>query len=37
MTEFGEFSLDTYQIVKDLLEKNRKVIGYLLAIPFLMN
>jgi hypothetical protein len=29
MTEFGELPLDTYQIVKDLLEKNGKVIGYL--------
>jgi hypothetical protein len=29
MTEFGELPLDTFQIVKDLLEKNGKVIGYL--------
>ena len=29
MTEFGELPPDTYQIVKDLLEKNGKVIGYL--------
>ncbi|MDR3251154.1 MAG: DUF6088 family protein [Tannerella sp.] len=29
MTEFGELPPDTYQIVKDLLEKNGKTIGYL--------
>ncbi len=29
MTEFGELKPDTYQIVKDLLQKNKKVIGYL--------
>ena len=29
MTEFGELPPDTYQIVKDLIEKNGKVIGYI--------
>ena len=29
MTEFGELIPDTYQVVKDLLQKERKVIGYL--------
>ena len=29
MTEFGEQKPNTYQIVKDLLEKNGKIIGYL--------
>jgi hypothetical protein len=29
MTEFGELPLNTYQLVKDLLEKNDKIIGYL--------
>jgi len=29
MTEFGELPLNAYQLVKDLLEKNGKVIGYL--------
>ncbi|MCP4551107.1 MAG: hypothetical protein GY834_03475 [Bacteroidetes bacterium] len=29
MTEFGELKPDTYQIVKDLLQKDKKVIGYL--------
>jgi len=29
MTEFGELPLDSYQLVKDLLEKNGKTIGYL--------
>jgi hypothetical protein len=29
MTEFGEFPLDTYEMVKDLLEKNGKIVGYL--------
>jgi hypothetical protein len=29
MTKFGELKPDTYQIVKDLLYKNKKVIGYL--------
>lgn len=29
MTEFGELPLDTYELVKDLLEKNGKVVGYL--------
>jgi hypothetical protein len=29
MTEFGELPPDSYQLVKDLLEKNGKVIGYL--------
>jgi hypothetical protein len=29
MTEFGELPPDTFQIVKDLLEKNGKVTGYL--------
>jgi len=29
ITEFGELPLNTYQLVKDLLEKNGKVIGYL--------
>jgi hypothetical protein len=28
-TEFGELPLDTYELVKDLLEKNGKIIGYL--------
>jgi hypothetical protein len=28
-TEFGELKPDTYQIVKDLLEKDGKIIGYL--------
>ncbi|MCD7900215.1 MAG: DUF6088 family protein [Bacteroides sp.] len=27
--KFGELPPDTYQIVKDLLEKNGKIIGYL--------
>jgi hypothetical protein len=29
ITESGELPLDAYQIVKDLLEKNGKIIGYL--------
>jgi hypothetical protein len=29
MTEFGEQKPDTYQVVKDLLEKNGEIIGYL--------
>ena len=29
MTEFGELPLNTYQLVKDLLEKNGKIVGYL--------
>jgi hypothetical protein len=29
MTEFGELPLDTYEMVKDLLEKNGKIVGYL--------
>jgi hypothetical protein len=29
MTEFGELPLDTYELVKDLLEKNGKIVGYL--------
>lgn len=29
MTEFGELLLDRYQIVKDLLEENGKLIGYI--------
>jgi hypothetical protein len=29
MTEFGELPLNTYELLKDLLEKNGKVIGYL--------
>jgi len=29
ITEFGELPPDNYQLVKDLLEKNGKVIGYL--------
>ncbi len=29
MTEFGELKPDTYQVVKDLLQKDKKVIGYL--------
>ena len=29
MTEFGELPPDNYQLVKDLLEKNGKIIGYL--------
>ncbi|KAA6322169.1 hypothetical protein EZS27_028256 [termite gut metagenome] len=29
MVEFGELPPDTFQIVKDLLEKNGKVIGYI--------
>lgn len=29
MTQFGELPPDTYQIVKDLIEKNGKVIGYI--------
>lgn len=29
MTEFGELKPDTYEVVKDLLQKNKKVIGYL--------
>ena len=29
LTEFGELKPDTYQVVKDLLQKNGKVIGYL--------
>ena len=29
MTEFGERPLDAYQLVKDLLEKNGKAVGYL--------
>lgn len=29
ITEFGELKPDTYQVVKDLLQKNGKVIGYL--------
>lgn len=29
MTEFGELPLDNYQLVKDLLEKDGKIIGYL--------
>lgn len=29
MTEFGEFILDSYQIVKDLLEENGKPIRYI--------
>ena len=29
MTEFGELPPDTYQIVKDLIEKNGKVLGYI--------
>jgi hypothetical protein len=29
MTEFGELPLNTYQLVKDLLEKNGKTVGYL--------
>ncbi|GHT07471.1 hypothetical protein FACS189426_00930 [Bacteroidia bacterium] len=29
ITEFGEIQPDTFQIVKDLLEKNGKIIGYL--------
>ncbi len=29
MTEFGEIKPDTYQVVKDLLQKDKKVIGYL--------
>jgi hypothetical protein len=29
ITEFGELPLNTYEMVKDLLEKNGKVIGYL--------
>ncbi len=28
-TEFGELKPDTYQVVKDLLEKNGKITGYL--------
>jgi uncharacterized protein DUF6088 len=29
MTEFGELKPDTYQVVKDLLQKDKKIIGYL--------
>lgn len=29
MTEFGELLPDSYQIVKDLLEENNKLIGYI--------
>ena len=29
MTEFGELPLNAYQLVKDLLEKNGKTVGYL--------
>ena len=29
MTEFGELKPDTFQVVKDLLQKDKKVIGYL--------
>ena len=29
MTEFGELPLNTYQLVKDLLEKNGRTVGYL--------
>ena len=29
ITEFGELKPDTYQVVKDLLQKNGKIIGYL--------
>jgi len=29
ITQFGELQPDTYQIVKDLIEKNGKTIGYL--------
>lgn len=29
MTQFGELPPDTYQIVKDLIEKNGKIIGYI--------
>jgi hypothetical protein len=29
ITEFGELPLNTYQLVKDLLEKNGKTVGYL--------
>jgi hypothetical protein len=29
MTEFGELPLDTFELVKDLLEKNGKSVGYL--------
>lgn len=29
ITQFGELSPDTYQIVKDLIEKNGKITGYL--------
>ncbi|MDR1583040.1 MAG: DUF6088 family protein [Prevotellaceae bacterium] len=29
MTQFGELPPDTYQIVKDLVEKNGKIIGYI--------
>lgn len=29
ITEFGELKPDTFQVVKDLLQKNGKVIGYL--------
>jgi len=29
ITQFGELQPDTYQIVKDLIEKNGKIIGYI--------
>jgi hypothetical protein len=29
MTEFGELPPNTYQIVKDLIEKNEKIVGYI--------
>jgi len=34
MTEFGEQKPDTYQVVKDLLEKNGEIIGYLTGYTF---
>ena len=37
MTEFGELMPDRHQIVKDLLEENGKLIGYIQVIRFLMN
>jgi hypothetical protein len=32
LTPFGELPPDQYQVVKDLLERNRKIIGYITGL-----